>query len=101
MSAEKRSINTRIVAMNANSFSCKNEEKIDQMIKFCKNNKIGMSITSETNCKWTTRNKDLISYKIRALGREERWYHADSKSNETTTTDWSQGGLMNVTTGRP
>ena len=36
--AEKRYTNTRVMAINANSFSYNNEEKIDQMIEFCKNN---------------------------------------------------------------
>ena len=49
--AEKRETNARIVPTNANSFSHENEEKIDQMIDFCNINKIGMTMTSETNYK--------------------------------------------------
>ena len=61
MNAEKRDVNTRIMAMNANSFSCKIEEQIDQMIEFCKNDKICIVMASETNCKQVTRRKDLMS----------------------------------------
>ena len=49
ISAEKRDTNTRILVINANSFSCTHEEKIDKMIDFCKNNKIDIVMISETN----------------------------------------------------
>ena len=39
--AEKQDTKTRIMGMNANSFSYENEEKIDQMIKFCKRTTTG------------------------------------------------------------
>ena len=57
---------------SASSFSHKNEEKIDQVIDFCKNNKVGMVMASKTNCKWETRTKDLMSSKMKTLGREAR-----------------------------
>ena len=84
INAEKRETSTRIMSINANSFSYKNEEKIDQMIDFCKNNKIDIVMISETNCKWTTRTKDLMSSKMKTLGRETRCSYADSKAHKTT-----------------
>ena len=56
-----------IMEINANSFVYENEEKIDQMIEFCKNNEIDIVMMSKTNCKWTSRTKDLMSYKMKAL----------------------------------
>ena len=53
------------MSMNANSFSYENEEKIDQLIDFCKNNKIDAAMTSETNCKQATRTKDMMSSKMK------------------------------------
>ena len=67
------------MSINANSFSRKNAENIDQMIEFCKNNRIDIVMISEMNFKWTTRTKDLMSYKMKALGRETRCHYADSK----------------------
>ena len=74
------------MVMNANSFTYKNEEKIDQIIEFCKNNEIDIAMISETNCKWTTRTKDLMSYKIKSLGMEARYHCADSKAHKNTNT---------------
>ena len=88
------------MVINANIFSYKNEEKIDQMIKFCKNKKIDVAITSEKNCKWTTRTKDTMSHKIKVLGTETRCHYACIKACETTNAEWFQGELMNAMTGR-
>ena len=41
--------------MNSNEFRDKYAEKIDQMIEFCKNDKIDTARLSETNGKFTTR----------------------------------------------
>ena len=100
INAEKRETNIRIMSTNANSFSCENEEKIDQMIDFCKNNKIDVVIISETNCKWTTTAKDTMSSKMKTLGRETRCSYADNKARKTTNSEWSQGGLMSMMTGK-
>ena len=100
INAEKRETSTRIMSINANSFSYKNEEKIDQMIDFCKNNKIDIVMISETNCKWTTRTKDLMSSKMKTLGRETRCSCADSKAHKTKNLEWLQRGLMSAITGK-
>ena len=55
---------------------------------------------SKTNGKWTTRTTDVMSAKMKELGRETRCYYADSKAHKTTDSYWLQGGLMNVITGK-
>ena len=100
INAEKRETSTIIMSINASSFSYKNEEKIDQMIDFCKNNKVDIVMISETNCKWKTRTKDLMSSKMKTLGKETRYSCADSKAHKTTNSEWLQGGLMSVMTGK-
>ena len=65
----------------------KHAEKIDQMIAFCKNNKIDVAMLSETNGKWTTRTTDTMSSKMKKLGRETRCSYSDRKANETTDSD--------------
>ena len=66
---EKRETNTRMLLMNVNGLRCKHEEKIDQMKEFCKNNKIDVAMLSKTNGKWTTRTTDVMSAKMKELGR--------------------------------
>ena len=46
-----------------------NAEKIDQMIEFCKINKIDVAILSETNGKWITRTTDIMNSKVKELRR--------------------------------
>ena len=77
-----------------------NAEKIDQMIEFCKINKIDVAILSETNGKWITRTTDIMNSKVKELRRETSCYYADSKPNEIIDSDWLEGGTMNVITGR-
>ena len=77
-----------------------NAEKIDQMIEFCKINKIDVAILSETNEKWITRTTDIMNSKVKELRRETSCYYADIKPNEIIDSDWLEGGTMNVITGR-
>ena len=57
--------------MNANGFRDKLAKKIDQMIEFCNNNKICVAMLSETNVKRKTRTADMMSSKMKELGREK------------------------------
>ena len=58
-----------MMVINTNGFRDKYAEKIDQMIEFCKNNKIDVAMLSETSGKWKTRTTDIMSSKINELGR--------------------------------
>ena len=51
--------------MTTNGFREKYAEKIEQMIEFCKNNKIDVVILSEINRKWTTRTTHIMSSKMK------------------------------------
>ena len=97
---EKRVINTRMLVTNEKGFRRRHEEKIDQMTEFGKNNQIDVVMLSKTNGKCTTRTTDAMSSKIKVLGRETTCYHANSKAHKTIDSDWFQGGLMNVITGK-
>ena len=37
---------------------------------------------------------------MKSLRREKRCYYVDSKAHKTTDSEWLQGGLMNVITGK-
>ena len=41
-----------------------------------------------------------MSSKMKTLGWETRCYYADSKAHKTTNSEWLQGGLMNIITGK-
>ena len=60
---EKKNKKTRIISMNENGFRNKHAEKIDQMIEFCKNNKIDAAMLSKTNGKQTKRTIDAMTSK--------------------------------------
>ena len=66
------------------------------MTQLCKNNQIDVLMLSETNKKQTTGTPDVISSRMKALGRETRCFHADSKLHKTTDADWLQVGTKNV-----
>ena len=55
---------------------------------------------SGTNGKWTTRTTYVMISKMKVLGRETRFYCADSKAHKTTDSYWVQRGLMNAITGK-
>ena len=73
-----------MIVMNENGSRCQHEEKIDEIVEFCKNNQIDTVLLSEANGKWKTRTTDVMSSKIKALGRETRCYYKDSKAHKTT-----------------
>ena len=68
-----------MIVINTNGFRDKYAEKIDQMIEFCKNNKIDITMMSKTNGKWTARTTDIMNSKMKEQGRETSCYYADSK----------------------
>ena len=70
------------------------------MIEFCKINKIDVAMLSKTNGKWIIRTTDIMSSKVKELRRETSYYYADSKPNEIIDSDWLEGGMMNVITGK-
>ena len=55
---------------------------------------------SETNGKLATRTIDVMSSKMKALGRYIRCCHPDSNAHKTTDTDWLQGATMSVIKGK-
>ena len=63
LDAEKRITSTRTMLMHANGFRDKHVENINQMIEFCKVNKIEVAMLNETNWKCATRTIDAMSSK--------------------------------------
>ena len=73
--------------INTNGFRCNNNKKIDQMIDFCKRNKVDLVILIERNLKLITKTIDFILAKIKEFGRETECFYADSKVYEITNSD--------------
>ena len=74
-----------MIVMNENGSRCQHEEKIDEIVEFCKNNQIDTVLLSEANGKCRTRTLDSIISKMKALGRETRCYFEDRKAHKKQT----------------
>jgi len=61
-------------------------KKMNQFIKFMIQNKVNMALLTENR-------------KLQELGRNTEAIYVDSKSHNATTSDWLQGGIINVITG--
>ena len=53
----------------------------------------------ETNTKWMPSVMDKMDRKLLEIGRNTETIYADSKSYNTTNSDWLQGGLINMIIG--
>jgi len=96
---EKNDQTTRIISTNVNGLRPDQNEKINQFIEFMIQNKVNIALLTETNTKWSTDVIDKIDRKLQELGRNTEAIYIDSKLYNTTTSDWLQGGIMNVITG--
>ena len=59
-----------------------------QFIEFMTKNKVNIALLKETNTKQSTEVMDKIDRKLHELGRNTQAIYADSKSHNTTNSDW-------------
>jgi hypothetical protein len=90
----------RILSVNVNRLKPNQREKMEQFKEFVIKNKVDIALLMETNAKWTTDIIDQISYQLKEFRRNTMAIFRDSKSYNTINSNWLQGGLMNVLTGR-
>lgn len=97
---EKRIYKIRILCINVNRMRTKGNEKIYQLINFCKKNEVDIVQITKTNSKQITITESVIKAKFYRLGRELEIIFADSKAHYTTKSDWLQGGMLNLIRGK-
>ena len=84
---QKRENNTRILCLNANGMRYRNNQKIVQLVEFCKQYKLDITIITETNIKQTIKSTNIMKSKFKELGRNLEIIIADSKVCETIDSD--------------
>ena len=82
--------------MNVNKMRCCNNEKIIQLVEFCKRNKVNAVFVTKPNIKWTIKSCDIIKNKLNGLERSLEVIVADSKAYLAIDSDWLQGGTIAI-----
>ena len=73
---------------------------MEQFKEFIIKNKVDIALLMETNAKQTMDIIDQMSYHLKEFGRSTMAIFGDSKSHNTINSNWLQGRLINVLTGR-